>query len=122
MNTKSLTNELVINDDIPGSTDHNGGRLVIGPIFNNMDYIFYGVGDMGAGHLGNAERAHRGQIRNIYEGKILRFNLIPDGDTSSVDSWILTTIHSTHKAHKMQFGPWAIAIHKDWFFTRWYPL
>lgn len=88
MNTKSLTNELVINDDIPGSTDHNGGRLVIGPIFNNMDYIFYGVGDMGAGHLGNAERAHRGQIRNIYEGKILRFNLIPDGDTSSVDSWI----------------------------------
>ncbi len=88
LQTQSLSNELIVAELIPGSTDHNGGRLAIGPISENMDYLFYSVGDMSAGHLGNASRAHHGQIPQIYEGKILRYNLVPDGDASLEDSWI----------------------------------
>lgn len=88
MATQKLSNELVITETIPGSTDHNGGRLVIGPLVNNTDYLFYSVGDMGAGHLGNASRTHHGQLPDVYEGKILRFNLKPDSNAIYSDSWI----------------------------------
>lgn len=90
MNTQTLSNEMIISDTIPGSTDHNGGRLAIGPDTSNGDthFLYYGVGDMGAGHLGNAERAHHGQEVQYYEGKILRFNLTPDNDANDSDSWI----------------------------------
>lgn len=90
MNTQSLSNEMVISDTIPGSTDHNGGRMAIGPNTENTgtDFLYYGVGDMGSGHLGNAERAHHGQEVAYYEGKILRFNLTPDNDANDSDSWI----------------------------------
>lgn len=88
LRTKTLSNEMIIVDTIPGSSDHNGGRLVTGPSSENMDFLFYSVGDMGAGHLGNAARTHNGQNLNSYEGKILRFNLSPDTDTSYFNSWI----------------------------------
>ncbi len=85
--TKAFSNETVITDAIPGSTDHNGGRLVIGPAGGTANFVFYSVGDMGAGHLGNRSRMHRGQDPQIWEGKILRFNLVADGDTGP-DAWI----------------------------------
>ncbi|MDQ3142723.1 MAG: PQQ-dependent sugar dehydrogenase [Bacteroidota bacterium] len=88
MRTKTLSNEMVIVDTIPGSTDHNGGRLAIGPISEDMDFLFYSVGDMAAGHLGNGARTHNGQNPNHYEGKILRFNLTPDSDSAYFNSWI----------------------------------
>ncbi len=85
--TRSLMNERIVSDTIPGSNDHNGGRLVIGPIASGMGYLFYSVGDMAAGHLGNAARTHRGQNPQSWEGKILRFNLTPDSDTG-YNGWI----------------------------------
>lgn len=54
-----------------------------------MDFLFYGVGDMGAGIGGNSERVHHGQdLLEYYEGKILRFNLSPDNDFDDFDAWI----------------------------------
>jgi len=32
MVTRTLSNERIVSDTIPGSSDHNGGRLVIGPV------------------------------------------------------------------------------------------
>lgn len=88
MGTKTLSNEKVVIDTIPGSSDHNGGRLVTGSFAAGMGYLFYSVGDMAAGHLGNGSRPHHGQNPGFYEGKILRFNLTTDGDTGIYDAWI----------------------------------
>ncbi len=87
MTTKSFSNETIISDIIPGSSDHNGGRLVAGPAGGSTNYIFYSVGDMAAGHLGNASRAHHGQEPDVWEGKVLRFNLVSDGDAGA-NAWI----------------------------------
>jgi PQQ-dependent dehydrogenase (s-GDH family) len=84
---KMFANETVITDAIPGSSDHNGGRLVIGPAGGTDNFIFYSVGDMGAGHLGNGSRTHQGQLPGVWEGKVLRFNLVADGDAGA-DAWI----------------------------------
>jgi PQQ-dependent dehydrogenase (s-GDH family) len=84
--TKAFSNETIITDTIPGSSDHNGGRLVIGPA-SGSNFLFYGVGDMGAGHLGNGARTHQGQLPDVWEGKILRFNLSSDGDAGP-DAWL----------------------------------
>ena len=83
----SLTNELILCDTIPGSTDHNGGRMTIGES-NGLPYLFFAVGDMGAGQFTNALRPNHAQDENHYEGKILRFNLEPDGDAGNFDRWI----------------------------------
>lgn len=83
----SLRNEVVLTDTLRGSNDHNGGRLAIGPVGNTM-YLFYSIGDMGAGQFMNRERTHNGQNPNVNEGKILRFNLEPDGDPLAADSWV----------------------------------
>ncbi len=88
MQNRVLSNEMVIVDTIPGSTDHNGGRLVVGPPGADTQFLFYGVGEMGAGQLSNAARPHHGQFVDYYEGKILRFNLGPDSDTSAYARWI----------------------------------
>ncbi len=85
--TKAFSNETIITDAIPGSSDHNGGRLVIGPVGASASYVFYSVGDMGAGHGGNGSRTHRGQMPDVWEGKVLRFNLVADGDAGP-DAWI----------------------------------
>ena len=87
MSTGAMTNERIVSDTIPGSSDHNGGRLVIGPVSAGMGYLFYSVGDMAAGHLGNAARPPHGQQPEYWEGKILRFNMIPDSDTG-YNGWI----------------------------------
>jgi PQQ-dependent dehydrogenase (s-GDH family) len=74
-------------DVIPGSNDHNGGRLLISTV-GTTDYLFYSVGDMGAGQFKNAGRTNHAQDLNVYEGKILRFNTEPDHDSSSGNAWI----------------------------------
>lgn len=91
MGTNVLSNETVLIDTIPGSSDHNGGRLVVGPAAPSSggpNFLFYSVGDMGAGHAGSAERINHAQDVEIYEGKILRFNLLQDTDTDGFDRWI----------------------------------
>jgi PQQ-dependent dehydrogenase (s-GDH family) len=69
----SLTDPQVICDSIPGSNDHNGGRLHLSPVGEQI-YLFYSVGDMGAGQYSNAARENHAQNIHSYEGKILRFH------------------------------------------------
>jgi PQQ-dependent dehydrogenase (s-GDH family) len=83
---QTLTNETILCDTIPGSNDHNGGRMTIGQI-NGTPYLFYGVGDMGAGQFDNGNRPNHAQSTQFYEGKILRFNLEPDSDAGAFDKW-----------------------------------
>ena len=85
--THTLSNETLITQDLNGSNDHNSGRLAIGKI-DNVFYLFYTIGDMGAGQFNNLARPNRAQTRDSLEGKILRFNLEPDGDANVNDKWI----------------------------------
>ncbi|QCR23734.1 PQQ-dependent sugar dehydrogenase [Pontibacter sp. SGAir0037] len=84
---QKLHKPFVLCDSVPGSNDHNSGRLLIAPV-DGKDYLFYTVGDMGAGQFKNAGRENNAQNINKYEGKILRFNLEPDKDTGKLDRWI----------------------------------
>ena len=52
----TVSNEQVLLDNIPGSNDHNGGRLIITEM-GGVDYVVYTVGDMGSGQFRNAERS-----------------------------------------------------------------
>lgn len=83
----TLTNEQVITNTLNGSNDHNSGRLAIGKIAG-ISYLFYTIGDMGAGQFNNISRTNNAQTRDTLEGKILRFNLEPDGDAGALDKWI----------------------------------
>lgn len=84
---QSLRKPLVLCDTISGSNDHNAGRLLIAPVDGN-DYLFYTVGDLGAGQFDNAGRENFAQRTDTYEGKILRFHLEPDKDAGTYDRWI----------------------------------
>ncbi|GGK59258.1 PQQ-dependent sugar dehydrogenase [Rufibacter glacialis] len=86
-NRQQLTNPLVLCDSIPGSNDHNSGRLLIAPV-GGQPYLFYTVGDMGAGQFKNIGRPNHAQQTNSYEGKVLRFHLEPDADKDQYDRWI----------------------------------
>jgi PQQ-dependent dehydrogenase (s-GDH family) len=85
--SQKLKNPVILCDTIPGSNDHNGGRLVIASV-NNKPYLFYTVGDMGAGQFDNGNRKNNAQTPDRYEGKILRFNVEPDNDHGKYDQWI----------------------------------
>ncbi|MBN9350774.1 MAG: PQQ-dependent sugar dehydrogenase [Chitinophagaceae bacterium] len=85
--THSLSNELVITQSLNGSNDHNGGRLAIGNV-GGVPYLFYSIGEMGAGQFNNSTRTNNAQNTDISEGKILRYNLEPDGDADQWDRWI----------------------------------
>lgn len=74
-----LENPVTLCDTLPGSKDHNSGRLIIAPV-NGVNYLFYSSGDMGAGQFENLTRPINAQKIQSYEGKILRFNLEEDGD------------------------------------------
>ncbi len=76
-----LGSPVAICDTIRGSNDHNSGRLIIAPEDGNY-YLYYAVGDMGAGQFANIDRVIKSQWLNSYEGKILRFNLEEDGDAA----------------------------------------
>lgn len=85
--TQALVRPLVLCDTIPASNDHNAGRLLIAPA-GGQDYLFYSVGDMGAGQFENGGRPNHAQRPDSYEGKVLRFNLEPDADANVGDQWI----------------------------------
>jgi PQQ-dependent dehydrogenase (s-GDH family) len=82
-----LVDPVTLCDTIPGSSDNNAGRLLIAPV-GGKEYLFYGIGDLGAGQFDNAGRPNHAQQKDDYEGKILRFNTEPDDDTGAFDRWI----------------------------------
>ncbi len=93
-NGNALVNPVTILNDIPGSSDHNSGRLVIGPVIEpgadaaHTQYrLYYTVGDMGAGQFLNFTRPQNAQGINILEGKVLRINTAIDTD-GGADDWV----------------------------------
>ena len=82
-----LGSPVAICDTLRGSNDHNSGRIIIKPI-GGVNYLFYALGDMGAGQFSNQSRVIKAQNINSYEGKILRFNLEADADIGTYDQWI----------------------------------
>lgn len=67
---QQLEAPVIILENIPGSNDHNSGRLAIGPDLK----LYYTIGDMGAGQFDNISRTNFAQDLNVLEGKILRLN------------------------------------------------
>lgn len=89
--TGKLGEPAVVCDTIPGGQDHNSQRMIIAPVTaGGTYYLFYAAGDMGAGQYANRMRPENAQIIDSYEGKILRFNLEPDGDgdVTVPDAWL----------------------------------
>ncbi|WP_426060510.1 PQQ-dependent sugar dehydrogenase [Hymenobacter sp. B1770] len=84
---QSLINPVTLCDTLPGSNDHNAGRLLIAPV-NGQDFLFYSTGDQGAGQFDNAGQPNHAQNPHRYAGKILRFHLEPDTDASPTDQWL----------------------------------
>jgi len=70
----ALEDPVTVLEGIPGSDDHNSGRLSIGPDRR----LYYTVGDMGAGQFSNLGRVNHAQYPTVYEGKVLRLNLEPE--------------------------------------------
>lgn len=68
--------------NLPGSNDHNSGRMTISPQTetDGTYKLYYTIGDMGAGQFNNSSRAMHAQNRDTCEGKILRLNTEPDAD------------------------------------------
>lgn len=85
--TNKLESPVALCDTLPGSKDHNSGRLIIAPEGGNY-YLYYAEGDMGSGQFENLTRSIKSQNSSSYEGKILRFNLEDDGDAGTLDKWI----------------------------------
>jgi len=86
--TGKLGSPVVLCDTIPGSKDHNSQRLIIAPVVKGgTNYLFMGEGDMGSGQFENRDRVQKAQNPLSYEGKILRFNLVSDGDPGAA-AWI----------------------------------
>lgn len=85
----ALTNEVVLVNGIPGSDDHNGGKLAIGNFGSAEapDYkLVYSCGDRGSNQFGNSCDSIQSQYiptyaqiaagnKTRYNGKILRINL-----------------------------------------------
>lgn len=93
-NGNTLSSPTIVLDNIPGSSDHNSGRLVIGPSIEpgadaaHTQYrLYYTVGDMGAGQFLNTTRAENAQNVDIMEGKVLRINTENDGD-AGLEAWV----------------------------------
>jgi PQQ-dependent dehydrogenase (s-GDH family) len=90
----SLSGPVTIINTIPGSSDHNSGRLVFSPVIEpgadaaHTQYrLYYTVGDMGAGQFLNTTRTENAQNTDVMEGKVLRLNTESDGDAGQ-DAWI----------------------------------
>lgn len=84
---QTLSDPVTICETIPGSNDHNGGRLIIAHT-GEQYFLFYSVGDMGAGQYDNAGRPNHAQNPQVYEGKILRFHTVPDDSITGPERWI----------------------------------
>lgn len=90
----TLTAPLIVLDNIPGSNDHNSGRLVMSPVVEpgadaaHTQYrLYYTVGDMGSGRDKNLTRTQNSLNINSLEGKVLRINTQDDGD-GGADAWV----------------------------------
>ncbi len=89
----SLTNEVILLDDIPGGNIHNGTRLLI----SRDDKILMTTGDIGNGGLS--------QDQSNINGKLLRINLdgsIPD-DNPDPNSYIYSYGHRNSQG--LAYGP-----------------
>ena len=89
--TGKLGSPAVVCDTVPGGQDHNSQRMIIARVTTGGPYyLFYACGDMGSGQFANRMRAQNAQNPASYEGKILRFNLEPDGDgdVTVPNAWI----------------------------------
>lgn len=110
----SLVNPVALCDTIRGSNDHNSGRIIIRKE-GSTDYLYYAVGDMGAGQFDNLKRINKAQWLNSYEGKILRFNLEEDGDATqspvNYDRWIPNT--NPYNSGSVQSAVWATGIRNN---------
>lgn len=80
--TATLGNPTDVLTDLPAGTDHQGGRLLMGPDRK----LYFTIGDLGANQLANFCRPDRSQSMptlaqiqsrdwSQYEGKVLRLNL-----------------------------------------------
>jgi PQQ-dependent dehydrogenase (s-GDH family) len=90
----ALINPVIILDALPGSSDHNSGRLTISPVIEpgsdaaHTQYrLYYTIGDMGCGQFANTNRTENAQVTDAFEGKIYRLNTESDGDAGQ-DAWI----------------------------------
>ncbi len=90
----TLSSPVTIISTIPGSSDHNSGRLVFSPDIEpgadaaHTQYrLYYTVGDMGAGQFLNTTRTENAQNVDVMEGKVLRLNSESDGDAAQ-NAWI----------------------------------
>ncbi|MEP7280056.1 MAG: PQQ-dependent sugar dehydrogenase [Bacteroidota bacterium] len=110
--TGLLENPVTICDTLPGSSDHNSQRMIIAPV-NGVKYLFYAQGDMGAGQFGNANRTNNAQNISSYEGKILRFNLEPDGDADPTDEWIPNDNPFNTTSPAKQSAIWSLGIRNN---------
>ncbi|RYY56687.1 MAG: T9SS type A sorting domain-containing protein [Chitinophagaceae bacterium] len=110
----TLVNPVALCDTIRGSNDHNSGRIMIRPE-NGTNYLYYAVGDMGAGQFDNLSRTIKAQVVNSYEGKILRFNLEPDADaaqdSTNYNQWIPND--NPFNAGGVQSAVWALGIRNN---------
>jgi trimeric autotransporter adhesin len=84
--TGKLESPVSLCDTLPGSNDHNSQRIIIAPV-GGTDYLFYASGDMGSGQFRNKYRPMKAQNIDSYDGKILRFNLLSDGD-AGLNAWV----------------------------------
>lgn len=90
--TYRLESPAIVENDLPGSKDHNSQRLIIAPVIKGgTNYLFFGSGDMGAGQYENRYRPMNAQDPTSLEGKILRYNLESDnpvtGETGPAE-WV----------------------------------
>ena len=112
---QKLTSPVILCDTIPGSNDHNSGRITIAPV-NGVNYLFYALGDMGAGQFDNQSRIIRAQDPASYQGKILRFNLEEDADadqgTVDYNKWI-----PNDNPYGTNSAVWAIGIRNNQGFS-----
>ncbi|HEX2684484.1 MAG TPA: PQQ-dependent sugar dehydrogenase, partial [Ferruginibacter sp.] len=82
--TYRLESPKIIENDLPGSKDHNSQRLIIAPVtVGGPKFLFMGSGDMGAGQYENRYRPMNAQNPASLEGKILRYNLESDNPVTN---------------------------------------
>ncbi len=82
--TYRLESPAIIENNLPGSKDHNSQRMIIAPVApGNTYYLFMASGDMGSGQYENRYRPMNSQNPASLEGKILRYNLESDNPVTS---------------------------------------
>ena len=82
--TYRLESPAIVENDLPGSKDHNSQRMIIAPeTTGGTNYLFMASGDMGSGQYENRYRPIYSQNPASLEGKILRYNLESDNPTTN---------------------------------------